>query len=294
MKVVKCLYLSLSVLFCTSCTQQDEEPSASLNRSPLEKLTVTAGKILPLPSTRVIAEREGNVMHFNWEKGDVILLANSDQQLPYISTLDGSSTVFISALTGSANEDDYLQAGLDEGEVYACYPFTGEKMDMKNKTISIDLEEPFLYAIDMIHTGYLSLHFHHVFAYLRLNVTVPEGVVPTRLGCAITPNYPPLTLIDPKFNFSTQQVEYVDYWDEMELNPYQFLDGSLLYPILPVSEGDFIEFWYELTTSDGGATTRGGSNGYYHNVAMPEGGLKAGHVYQVNLTLSPDSSNQIE
>lgn len=293
MKAVNSLFLCLSVLLCTSCTQQEEESSASLSRSPLEKLTITAGKILSSPNTRVIAEREENVMHFSWEKGDAILLANAAQQLPYISTGNGPTTMFISALTGSTNEDDYLRAGMDDGEVYACYPFTGEKMDMKSKTISIDLEEPFLYAVDTIHAAYLDLHFHHVFAYLKLNVTIPEGVVAERLGCAITPNYPPLTLIEPKFNFGTLQVEYIDYWDEMELNSSQFLDAGRLYSIPPVSKGESIVFSAELTTADGDPTNRGSSGFYFEkNVPIPEGGLKAGHVYQINLILTPSSSTR--
>ena len=77
MKAFKSLFLGLGALVCASCTQQDEEPGASLNRSPHERVTVTAGPILPTQTTRVTTEREGNVMHFNWEKGDAILLANS-------------------------------------------------------------------------------------------------------------------------------------------------------------------------------------------------------------------------
>ena len=106
-----------------------------MNRSPHERVTVTAGPILPTQTTRVTTEREGNVMHFNWEKGDAILLANSTQQLPYLSTAAGPNTLFVSALTGSESYKDYINGVGGEGAVYAYYPYNqGEKIDMATKT----------------------------------------------------------------------------------------------------------------------------------------------------------------
>lgn len=277
MKAFKNLILGLGVLVCASCTHQDEEPSASLNRSPHERVTVTAGPILPSQTTRVTTEREGNVMHFNWEKGDAILLANSSQQIPYLSIADGPNTQFISALSGSESHENYISG---EGEVYAYYPYnTGEKIDMVTKTVRINQDEPFLYAIETIQGDTLNLQFHHVFAYLKFNITVNEGKIPRILNLGIEPNYPPLKLFSTKFNFATLQVEYTDYWDELELAPDQFMDSSRLYPILPVKNGEKIGFYYDFDN-----LTRGG--GYESQVAIPEGGLKAGHVYQINLTLT--------
>lgn len=282
MKAFKSLFLGLGVLVCASCTQQDEELGASLNRSPHERVTVTAGPILPTQTTRVTTEREGNVMHFNWEKGDAILLANSTQQLPYLSTAAGPSTLFVSALTGSESYKDYINGVGGEGAVYAYYPYNqGEKIDMSTKTVRINQDEPFLYAIDTIQADTLNLRFHHAFAYLRLNVSVNEGDVIDHITAWIEPNYPPLSFLDLRFNFEKLQMEYSDSWDELSLQPIQLSDANRLYPILPVTGESTINFLIVL--EDEYSTTRGGSS-YERQVTIPEGGLKAGHVYQINLS----------
>lgn len=281
MKAFKNLILGLGVLVCASCTHQDEEPSASLNRSPHERVTVTAGPILPSQTTRVTTEREGNVMHFNWEKGDAILLANSSQQLPYLSIADGPNTQFISALSGSDSHENYISG---EGEVYAYYPYnTGEKIDMATKTVRINQDEPFLYAIETIQGDTLNLQFHHVFAYLKLNVSANEGDVIDHITAWIEPNYPPLTLLDLRFNFETLEMKYSDSWDELEIKPLQLSDANRLYPIPPVTGESIINF--RIVLADEYATTKGDSS-IERLVTIPEGGLKAGHVYQINLTLT--------
>ena len=204
------------------------------------------------------------------------------QQLPYLSTAAGPNTLFVSALTGSESYKDYINGVGGEDAVYAYYPYNQrEKIDMATKTVRINQDEPFLYAIDTIQADTLNLHFHHAFAYLKFNITVNEGKIPRILNFGIEPNYPPLKLFSTKFNFSTLQVEYTDYWDELQLAPDQFMDSNILYPILPVTDGETIDFYYDFDS-----WTRGG--GYYRQVTIPEGGLKAGHVYQINLTLTED------
>lgn len=277
MKAFKSLFLGLGALVCASCTQQDEELGASLNRSPRERVTVTAGPILPTQTTRVTTERDGNVMHFNWEKGDAILLANSTQQLPYLSTAAGPSTLFVSALTGSESYRDYINGVGGEGAVYAYYPYNqGEKIDMATKTVRINQDEPFLYAIDTIQADTLNLHFHHAFAYIRLNFSTWGGDLQDKVSLSLGPDYLPLELEGCTFNFATREVEYSDYKDEMEWTVEQLADTSRLYPILPTTEGKY----FKVTCQMGDSIEQ---DQYTYKVPIPKEGLQAGHVYQINI-----------
>lgn len=277
MKVAKSLFLCLGILLCASCAQQDEELGTSLNRSPLEKVTVTAGPILPPPSTRVATEREGQVMHFNWEKDDAILLANTKQQLPYLATQAGASTQFLSALTGSNNVADYINGVVDKGEIYAYYPYNaGERIDMETKSVAISQDEPFLYAVDTIQNEAINLHFYHAFAYLKLNISAVGAEMQDKLRLAIAPDYRPMTLVGSRFNFATNQVEYTDYKDEMELTAEQLADTEHLYPILPAPGEGYFRFSCQLGDEFE-------QEAYTYKVPIPEGGLQAGHVYEITL-----------
>ena len=228
-----------------------------MNRSPLEKVTVTAGPILPPPSTRVTTEREGQVMHFNWEKDDAILLANTKQQLPYLATQAGASTQFLSALTGSDNVADYINGVVDKGEIYAYYPYNaGERIDMATKCVAISQDEPFLYAVDTIKNEAINLHFYHAFAYLKLNVSMVGEEMQDKLRLGIAPDYHPMTLIGPSFNFATNQVEYTDYKDEMELTAEQLADTEHLYPILPARGGGYFRLSCQVGDTINGDTPK--------------------------------------
>lgn len=277
MKVAKSLFLCLGILLCASCAQQDEELGTSLNRSPLEKVTVTAGPILPPPTTRVTAERDGQVMHFNWEKDDAILLANTKQQLPYLATQAGASTQFLSALTGSDNVADYINGVVDKGEIYAYYPYNaGERIDMATKCVAISQDEPFLYAVDVIENEAIELHFYHAFAYLKLNISTVGAEMQDNLRVAIAPDYRPMTLVGATFNFATSQVEYTDYKDEMELTAEQMADTEHLYPILPAPGEGYFRFSCHLGDEFE-------QKAYTLKVPIPESGLQAGHVYEITL-----------
>lgn len=277
MKVAKSLFLCLGALLCVSCAQQDEELGTSLNRSPLEKVTVTAGPILPPPTTRVTTERDGQVMHFNWEKDDAILLANTKQQLPYLATQAGASTQFLSALTGSNNVADYINGVVDKGEIYAYYPYNaGERIDMATKCVAISQDEPFLYAVDSIENGALDLHFYHAFAYLKLNISTVGAEMQDNLRVAIAPDYRPMTLAGATFNFATSQVEYTDYKDEMELTAEQMADTEHIYPILPAPGEGYFRFSCHLGDEFE-------QKAYTLKVPIPKSGLQAGHVYEITL-----------
>ena len=276
MNIVKSLLCGVTLLGFASCVQSLQESETELPCSPLERVTVTAGPIAPF--TRVISEQENNVMHFYWERGDAILLAKTQQQIPYLATSAGASTHFVSALSGSPNRGDYITGVGDNSAIYAYYTYVqGEKIDMEKKTVRINPDAPFFYAIDTIQNGVLNLHFHHVFAYLKLNVMVDDGEVIPGGGCSVLPDYPVMTVRDASFNFDTKQIEGTNTWDELEFETYQLANKDLLYPIVPVFQGNSILFYFRYDDYP---------YEIEYEVPMPEGGFKAGHVYQIYLPIS--------
>lgn len=274
MNIVKSLLCGVTLLGFASCVQSLQESETELPCSPLERVTVTAGPITPF--TRVISEQENNVMHFYWERGDAILLANTQQQIPYLATSAGASTHFVSALFGSANRRDYITEVGDNGAIYAYYPYVqGEKIDMEKKTVRINPDEPFFYAIDTIQNGVLNLHFHHVFAYLKFNLIVDDLEEIWAMHCHISPGSPITMVRDALFNFDTKQIEGTNFSDGLWFGTHQLANKDLLYPIMPVSQGKTMLF--TLCYDD---------DQIEYEVPMPEGGFKAGHVYQIYLPIS--------
>lgn len=281
------LWLSLlglgALLLSSSCTQEDGVPEDNgLKRSVHEKVNVTSGPLSP--TTRISTERDGNVTHFNWNKGDAIILATPSQQLPYITTVSGSTASFLSAFSGSENESDYLAN--EEGQVvYARYPYDADKkIDMKTLKTPISQDEPFLYAVDTITDGQLGLHFHHAFAYIKLEVSF-EGFTFTKENqpkLEMELNYEddeavndifPFRLFNPVFNYATREIEYASWDDDWDLNPAQYEDSSRLYAVRPLPEGYYIYFSMEenYDVCD------------YILKSIPTGGLKAGHIYTIKL-----------
>ena len=282
-KLTYCFLGLGTMLFASSCTQDDgAHEDNGLKRSVHEKVNVTSRPLSP--TTRISTERDGNVTHFNWNKGDAIALATTNQQLPYITTVSGATASFLSAFSGSENESDYLAN--EEGQVvYARYPYdTDKKIDMKTLKTPISQDEPFLYAVDTIVDGQLGLHFHHAFAYLRLEVSF-EGFTFTKENqpkLEMELNYEdddavndifPFRLFNPVFNYATYEIEYSSWDDDWDLTPAQYEDTSRLYAVRPLPEGYFIYFSMEENYD------------VYDYIfkSIPTGGLKAGHIYTIKL-----------
>lgn len=283
------LYLGFAALLAASCTQEIElEETAA--RSPYEKVQITAGT----PMTRMTAEKDGQLTHFNWNRGDMIALATSEQQLPYITHNDGSTATFLSALGSSASKDDYLND--KEGSVvYARYPYKDtQPVDMETLTTPVSLGTPLLYAVDTLQDGKLDLHFHHAMAYLRFHVQHDilrtEDSISTWFEMSFDyerDRFP----ISGQFDYKTKSIQPTDSTWRWQLPLSLLSDTVSLYPIFPFKSNR--KFVFELGQEDV-SMPETNTDAYYYSKSvlkdLPSGGLQAGHVYDVYLDYR-DGSN---
>ena len=276
------LYLGFAALLAASCTQEIELEE-TVARSPYEKVQITAGT----PMTRMTAEKDGKLTHFNWNRGDMIALATSEQQLPYITHNDGSTATFLSALGSSASKDDYLYD--KEGSVvYARYPYKDtQPVDMETLTTPVSLGTPLLYAVDTLQDGKLDLHFHHAMAYLRFHVQHDilrtEDSISTRFEMSFDyerDRFP----ISGQFDYKTKSIQPTDSTWRWQLPLSLLSDTVSLYPIFPFKSNR--KFVFELGQEDV-SMPETNTDAYYYSKSvlkdLPSGGLQAGHVYDVYL-----------
>lgn len=277
-------YLSGLLLLLASCSKQEltEEPGI---RSPYETVTITAG----IPMTRMASEAEGSAARFLWERGDLITLATADQQLPYVTTNNGPSAIFYSASTNTDQPEDFLK-NVEGKEVYARYPYSNKApIDMDSLTTPVMSGSPFLYAVETISQAKLNLNFRHAMAYLRFHVK--HDPFPSskkmEIGGRIDADYigqeESLITLQGKFDYKTQQITPTVSAGEMDIPYSSFMDSVTLFPIIPITSVTELAFELHCRSEEFFFQDR-------IDKKLPEGGLQAGHVYDIYLDFSKDNA----
>lgn len=287
-------YISgLLLLLLASCSEQQlmEDPTI---RSPYEAVEISAG----MPQTRMTTEEENRVLHFLWEKGDLITLATASQQLPYVADNSGAATTFHSAYGSAAKPDDFLK-DVEGSVVYARYPYNNKApINMDSLTTLVASGSPFLYAVDTIREGKLNLHYHHAMAYLRFHVkhdpfpTDRKLDISASMDLGWSSSEDERMIIRGKFDYETKSIIPIETSNDIDIPYVTFMDSLAVFPISPVKSATDIMFMLYCRSTD-----ENQEEYYFMKDVMkefPEGGLQAGHVYDVYLDFRDNQSQTVE
>lgn len=164
MNKIKYIIQILAIIVVFGCTEED------LAKNNKGDIRVTAG----FATTRTTFTEDNGTIHVTWNTEDEIGLFTDEQtNLRYTAQKEGSETEF-------KTTEEKLQAG--EGEkVYAYYPYSYES---ENKQI-VKLPEiawqsykenasdyDFIYATGNVINNKLSLRFKHLFAFLKIKISL--------------------------------------------------------------------------------------------------------------------------
>lgn len=283
------LLLAFCSLLLYSCSPEQfmEEP---IGRSPYEAVEISAG----MPQTRMTTEEGDKVLHFLWEKGDLVTLATASQQLPYVAENNGTSTTFHSAYGSAAQPDDILK-DIEGQVVYARYPYNNKApINMDSLTTLVASGSPFLYAVDTIKQSKLNLHYHHAMAYLRFHVE--HDPFPTDRVLDINPSIElgwssdeEEIIIRGKFDYEKKSIIPIETSCDIDIPYITFMDNLAVFPISPVKSATEVTFTLYCSNRDEDQEE------FYFlkdiTKELPEGGLQAGHVYDVYLDYRENTDN---
>ena len=283
---INILYIAGFVLslMTVSCT---DDPLVNYSRKEL-RITGNVGS-----DSRTTFVQGDGFIKMHWEVDDMIgIFTDKQTNLPYKATNAGKTTEFT-----PVNKADQLEK-LEGQTVYAYYPYTQESLDID----SIKMGSNFIYSQAKIVNGELNFQFKHAYSYLKINLPaedIKEQLSQTQrcynkelsIKNAVldiqSPKFKSPLTVNPLFSLKKGAVSnepstgfnrsiYLKNID-LEANPdttYTFFVG-----ILPQPENAEIVATFSFRYKDS-----------YESVeplnmfpkVIPEGGLKAGHVYSWN------------
>lgn len=244
----------------------------------------------------------------HWKINDAIGLFSENQSnhLRYEAIDEGLFSTF--RPTGNDLENKEGQ------KVYAYYPFDGvtngvvKGDNVKLPSLKMVVQDnfyPFLYSQGQINGGELNFQFKHLFAYLKIKISVQnikeafaafnqnEYVIEDG-EIALLRLKEPLTTEDASFNVKTNEFTGT-FSDRIRIRLGKNIDFNsnnvytYMVPILPVSSGTDIGIGFAFKHKKGGIGTK--YNMYYKS--LPEKGFKAGYIYNWDLTDNQTASEEL-
>lgn len=275
MKTMKCLITIFCLLVVIGCTEED----FGLYDSDI-KVMADMGY-----SRTVFTETDG-VTQVSWEQKDAIGLYTASQtNLKYTALAAGAKVEFEHATTRiEAMEGD---------TVYAYYPWnsasSGDSVKVKNFRVQEHKDTGNDYglmnAMGVVSDNSLYLKFCHLVAYLK--VTIPTDRFPNlKQGLFIRSTEPMSSegCYYPKENRFSQTSDHIFY--EIEEGDLQGKNNIVCYmAILPQSEGVELQFCEYKNWGSGEILFRR---------MVPEGGIKAGYVYTLNMETQAEIDSRVK
>ena len=284
-------YLGVLLLVWTVFGCTDEK----LFNSAGGDLLVTGTVDTPTRTSYAVGETAVTV---SWAMNDKIGLLTEEQSdaLCYKATSDGKQTDFVA-------ENTVLE-GTDGQDVYAYYPYNGYNSDVTypyaplpylfGQSYMDGLPDPnsdFMYAKGQIRNGALSLHFSHLFAYLKLNIRTE--LLQDAQGLLVKSNEPVVyantDAQTASFNLEDGTISAGNYYNYLwyHFQPEDLADNEIItcyIAVLPTSADNVVSIFLH------------DNNGNYNKGLIekkaPKGGFEAGHVY--DLTINENGFDKIE
>ena len=297
---IRYMAFGLLALMVAGCSNE-ELAEDRLVTCPVDGEVQIAATIAGGDDTRVAFTPGGSTTYADWEQRDTITLYTDEQaNLHYVAGANEYGEVAFSA-TGQT------LTNTEGTHVYACYPmatstdrtqvalpdisvldFNSEVyVDEATGTESTIVKSrycPFLYARGTVQESKVDLHFHHLYAYLRLIVKADVlGDATDKTIHAISLNVAgdlPLSTVSGVFNLEDQTPTYYHVSQDQKIyRTHDFVTGDLeLYiPVLPIEASSLmtIKLLHSLETE----TTL-----YTMEKNLPATGFLAGNVYTLTLT----------
>lgn len=247
--------------------------------------------IADFADTRTSYEDDGEAIHVAWNKNDRIgVFSKSKNNLLYIAEEDGATTEFLhfsENLTGEEGEEiiayyPYVESDGNEG-----LPLPNpHQMYWKNNNFESMEVCDFLYAKGVVKNNEVHLSFKHAFAFLKITIPVDKLVDPVfrRLYIqGIDIDYIDDSDFPPTFDVETESVkgrmkDYTDYNIPSDEDLEGLKEITCYVRILPQPEGGFLTIYNKNQEKQEYAPL--------FMKEIPKGGLKAGHVYEIDLRSS--------
>ena len=264
MKVMKYLMTALCLLVATGCTDEDFGVYD-------DGIQVTASMV----HSRTVFKETDGVTQVQWEQNDAIGLKSSSQtNLKYMALAAGSNVSF-------GHADKRLDA-MEGDTVYAYYPWNSASRGDSVKVVNFRTQYHkdagnqygLMQAKGVVSNHSLDLKFNHLVAYLK--VTIPTDRFPGLAQGLFIYSSEPMSskgYYYPKEERFSDTYEHLFYCiDEKDLKGKEHIVCYIA--VLPQSEGKVLQFC-EFKNNQSGKVmfTR----------RVPEGGIKAGHVYTLDM-----------
>ena len=222
--------------------------------------------------------------HATWENGDKIGVYGSEQQnLCYSASVGGTGNV---EFTPQATR---LQ-GMDGTSVAAYYPYSETVKEMMvampaTNKYTVGEMKPFVYAVNNISGGSVSLQFKHAYAYLKITVTqaiLPDYIKSKTLeSILITSSSNKFGLVDGMFDLKEQSIDVRNAVSEINIDAAKFdlsKEELVCYvPVLPQEGKQTLNFRFYVQEDNIE------ENVFSCQKYTSEKGLMAGYVYNVSL-----------
>lgn len=277
MDMNKLYYITISLLAVILFGCTDEEKTYTGHN---DEVRITGSLT---SETRTAYETNGNSVQVSWVTGDAIgIMTAEDISLSYQAVTDGATVDFIPTSAALSQQDGEI--------VHAYYPYVVDKEKYPNAALpnifnqyynndKLDPTSDFLYATATQQNGELKLQFKHLFAFFKVTIRTE--------------------LLNDSWGIHVRSDETIAYYKEMSTPSYDFKGDSIkgtperglwynipedmkkgketitcYIAVLPTSEKNVISFhrW----------ETDGYTTGIFEKKA-PEGGFKAGHIYDLSI-----------
>ena len=264
MKAMKYWMTALCMLVAMGCTDENFD----LCNYDI-RVTADAGQ-----SRTVFTETDG-MTQVKWEQKDAIgLYTASQSNLKYTALAAGAKAEF-------GHTTQRMEA-MEGDTVYAYYPWnsasSGDSIKVKNFRTQVHKDAGNAYglmqAVGVVSDHHVNLKFNHLVAYLK--VSIPTDRFPGLAQGLFVWSSEPMSskgCYYPKENYFSQTSDYIFY--RINEDDLKDKDTIVCYmAMLPQSEGVELQFCEFKDNASGPLLFKR---------TVPEGGMKAGHVYTMDL-----------
>lgn len=227
--------------------------------------------------TRTSFQDDNKVTHVKWNAGDCILLSSGKQKnLSYEAlSIQGETTEF----TTFGEE-----LSVSEGDmVYAAYPklFTSYDNSLPDSIVEVkrwrsfidkeSADADFLYAANKVENGKVNLQFKHLFTFVK--VIFPKSAVGDITEVSLSSS----GMIDYQYMLFDVKNEQIVGGVPMEVSEGIDISNA------ESDDTNIYFYWAILPQPEDVILTLNGTSGAIFSRKMPEGGMKAGHMYVMDM-----------
>lgn len=278
MNKLRCIIGIVAITILFACSEEEW-----LKNNNQGEIVVEAG----FANTRISYNDDGKTVHVTWNTGDQIgIYSKSQNNLGYTAQISGVFSNFYA-------EGEELKATGGE-EVFAYYPYDRWLSEDKIKEIRLEsthminplhtslADLDFIYAKGQVKDNELFLNFKHAFAFLKITVDIDLLFNNVNRGLYIEgSDY--ISTLDYYAEYSYFDMESATIKGEKSNNLYYFIPDEVIpkgamevtcyIPVLPQSENATLKIY----------ASNYDEIEFLWGKEVPEGGLKAGELYAINI-----------